>query len=218
MPMDYQSRKYALLNSPIEIDRHLRRVRTFLKPRSSDRVLEIGCGRGFLTERVRAIAPDTTGIDLNAEAVANGVVDNLRVMNAEKLDYPDETFDKIYSFHAIEHIPRLDRAFAEMARVLKPGGRILLVYPAEPIRGLYVVPTAIILFGNPLRALDIHIHQLTPVSLRRHFAGTPLRSVKNALHLLLTPQFVTVLEKQSAPAVVAADVGTKLKWTLAEPV
>src|SRR4051812_34277295 len=175
--MDYQSRKYALLNSPIEVDRHLRRIRTFLRPRSSDRVLEIGCGRGFLTERVRRIAPATTGVDLNAEAVANGVVDDLLMMDAERLDFPDETFDKIYSFHAIEHIPHLDRAFAEMARVLKPGGRILLVYPAEPIRGLYVVPTAIILFGNPLRALDIHIHRLTPLSLRKHLAGTQLRSV-----------------------------------------
>jgi ubiquinone/menaquinone biosynthesis C-methylase UbiE len=132
--------------------------------------------------------------------VANGVVDGLRVMDAERLDFPDASFDKIYSFHAIEHIPRLDRAFAEMARVLRPGGRILLVYPAEPIRGLYVVPTAMILFGNPLRALDIHLHRLTPLSLRRHFAATPLRSVQNALHLLLTPQFVTVLEKPDAPA------------------
>jgi ubiquinone/menaquinone biosynthesis C-methylase UbiE len=215
--MDYQSRHYALLNSPIEVDRHLRRVRRFLRPRTSDRVLEIGCGRGFLTERVRRIAAATTGIDLNAEAVANGVVDGLLMMDAEHLDFPDETFDKIYSFHAIEHIPRLDRAFAEMSRVLKPGGRILLVYPAEPIRGLYVVPTAIVLFGNPLRALDIHIHRLTPLSLRKHFAATQLRSVKNALHLLLTPQFVTVLEKQAVAPVVETRVPTA-RWTLTESV
>ena len=111
------------------------------------------------------------------------------------LSFANASFDKIYSFHAIEHIPDLAGVFAEMDRVLKPGGSVLLVYPAEPIRGLYVVPTAIILFGNPLRARDIHIHKLSPRVLRRYLAGTSLRIVRSSLQLLLTPQFVTVLRK-----------------------
>lgn len=195
MRMDYQSRKYALLNSPIEVDRHLRRINKFLAPRTNDRILEIGCGRGFLTREVQRIAPATIGTDLNAEAVTNGVTGGLRVMDARALDFPDATFDKIYSFHAIEHIPNLAGAFAEMDRVLKPGGSVLLVYPAEPIRGLYVIPTAMILFGNPLRARDIHIHKLSPAALRPYLAGTSLWPVTNELQLLLTPQFVTVLKK-----------------------
>ena len=195
MRMDYQSRKYALLNSDIEVDRHLRRVRKFLAPKTNDRILEIGCGRGFLTREVQRIAPATIGTDLNAEAVANAVTGGLRVMDARALDFPDATFDKIYSFHAIEHIPNLAGAFAEMDRVLKPGGRVLLVYPAEPIRGLYVIPTAMILFGNPFRARDIHIHKLSPAALRPFLAGTSLWPVTNKLQLLLTPQFVTVLKK-----------------------
>jgi SAM-dependent methyltransferase len=193
--MDYQSRRYALLNSDIEVDRHLRRINKFLAPRTNDRILEIGCGRGFLTREVQRLAPATIGTDLNAEAVRNGVTGGLRVMDARALDFHDATFDKIYSFHAIEHIPDLAGAFAEMDRVLKPGGRVLLVYPAEPIRGLYVVPTAMILFGNPLRARDIHIHKLSPAALRPFLAGTSLWPVTNKLQLLLTPQFVTVLKK-----------------------
>jgi SAM-dependent methyltransferase len=198
--MNYQSRKYALLNSPIEVDRHLHRIRTFLAPRPRDRVLEIGCGRGFLTQKVQRTSPATIGVDVNAEAVANGVTSGLQVMDARTLDFADATFDKIYSFHAIEHIPNLAAAFAEMDRVLKPGGSILLVYPAEPIRGLYVVPTAMILFGNPWRARDIHIHKLTPAALRRYLAGTSLRPARSTLQLLLTPQFVTVLRKPAAAA------------------
>jgi DNA-directed RNA polymerase specialized sigma24 family protein len=54
--MDYQSRKYALLNSPIEVDRHLPRVGKYLAPRTNDRILEIGCGRGFLTREVQRLA------------------------------------------------------------------------------------------------------------------------------------------------------------------
>ena len=201
MTLNYQSRKYALLNTPIEVERHARRVRQFLRPRATDRVLEVGCGRVFLKRHVQRFAPATTGIDLNAEAVATGVTRDLLAMDARDLAFPDASFDRVYSFHAIEHIPELARAFAEMDRVLKPGGRVLLVYPAEPIRGLYVVPTALLLFGNPLRARDLHVHKLTPRALRPHLASTSLRVVRSTLHLLLTPQFITVLHKGTAVAV-----------------
>lgn len=198
MSMNYQSRRYALLNAPAEVSRHVRRVREFLRPRATDRLLEVGCGRGFLTQAVRRFAPDTTGVDLNPEAVANGVAAGLRVMDARRLEFPDASFDKVYSFHVIEHVSDLATALAEIDRVLKPGGRVLLVYPAEPIRGLYVVPTAIILFGNPWRARDLHVHKLTPRRLSAYLQGTSLTIVRSALHLLLTPQFVTVLVKDAS--------------------
>src|SRR5689334_2509757 len=99
MTMNYRSRKYALLNTPIEVDRHYRRVREFLSPRASDRVLEIGCGRGFLTSRVRRVSPSTTGVDVNPEAVSNAVTPGLRLMDARRLGFADATFDMIYSFH-----------------------------------------------------------------------------------------------------------------------
>ena len=195
MRMVYRSRRYALLNKPIEVDRHVRRVERFLRPRSADRVLEVGCGRGFLTARIQQICPGTTGVDLNPHAIANAVTHDLRNMDARALGFPDAFFDKIYSFHAIEHIPDLGRAFAEMDRVLKPGGRVLLVYPAEPIRGLYVVPTALALFGNPFRARDLHVHKLSPRTLRPFLAGTSLGVIRSQLQFLLTPQFITVLRK-----------------------
>jgi ubiquinone/menaquinone biosynthesis C-methylase UbiE len=208
----YRSRKYAMLNKPIEIDRHLERVRRYLRPRWDDHLLEIGCSRGFLTQRVREeLAPSTTGVDLNPEAIANACVDGLSVMDAQALAYDDESFDKIYSFHCIEHIPDLHGALREMNRVLRPGGRILLVYPAEPIRGLYVVPTAIILFGNALRAREIHLHKLWPAKIERMLTATSLEVTASALDLLLTPQFITVLEKGSRSAKVAvarAQTGT----------
>jgi ubiquinone/menaquinone biosynthesis C-methylase UbiE len=195
MAMNYRSKKYALLNTPIEVDRHLGRVQHFLQPTASDQLLEIGCGRGFLTRRVQALAPFTRGIDLNPEAIANGTTDHLEVMDAEHLAFADESFDKIYSFHAIEHIPDLGAAFREIDRVLRPGGSALLVYPAEPIRGLYVVPTAMILFGNPWRAREIHIHKLTPRRLRPYLAGTALQVARSRLDLFITPQFMTLLTK-----------------------
>ena len=198
MRLDYQSRKYAFLNRGIEVERHFRRVHEFLQPRPADRILDVGCGRGFLTRRVRELAPVTIGIDVNREAISNAVVGGLRVMDATQLAFPDASFDKVYSFHVIEHIQNIGRAFAEIDRVLKPGGRVLLVYPAEPIRGLYVVPTAIRVFRNPLRARDLHVHKLSPRRLDRYLAGTSLRTERSALHFLITPQFITLLRKDMA--------------------
>jgi SAM-dependent methyltransferase len=201
MTLSYTSRKYAMLNRPIESERHLARVRRYLDPRPDDHVLEIGCSRGFLLQRVRQeLAPHTVGVDLNPEAIANSVIDGSLVMDAESLAFEDESFDKIYSFHCIEHIPDLPRAFREMDRVLKPGGRVLLVYPAEPIRGLYVVPTALILFGNALRAREIHLHKLWPSKVERMLTRTSFTVSVAALDFLLTPQFITVLEKSAVPA------------------
>ena len=195
MTMNYNSRRYAFLNTPIEIDRHLRRIERYLSPREDDRILDVGSGRGFLTERMRRIAPRTVGIDLNPQAVANAVVPGIRLMDAQRLEFPDASFDLVYSFHAIEHVPDVAAVFHEIDRVLRPGGKVLLVYPAEPIRGLYVVPTALVLFGNPWRARDLHLHRLTPRRLAAYASGTTLEVTHSSLDLLITPQFITVLRK-----------------------
>jgi ubiquinone/menaquinone biosynthesis C-methylase UbiE len=198
MSVAYQSEQYALLNTPVETDRHVMRVMRHLAPTEADRILEVGCGRGFVTARVQRISPLTEGVDVNPEAVRHGVAANLRAMSATGLDFPDASFDKVYSFHTIEHVPDLGRALGEMARVLRPGGRLMLVYPAEPIRGLYAVPAAVALFHNPLRAREMHLHRLTPTRILAVIESheLALAHVASKLELWLTPQFVTVLARR----------------------
>jgi ubiquinone/menaquinone biosynthesis C-methylase UbiE len=186
------------MGTPIETDRHVRRVIRDLAPAAGDRILEVGCGRGFVTRRIQAHSPDTQGIDVNPESIRHGVAPNLRVMDAARLDFEDAAFDKLYSFHAIEHLPDVGLALGEMARVLRPGGRLLLVYPAEPIRGLFVVPTAVRMFRNPLRARELHLHKLSPRRLRHVIdaQGLALEHVRSRFSLLLTPQFMTLLARR----------------------
>jgi SAM-dependent methyltransferase len=200
MSIAYKSERYALLNTPVETDRHVMRVMRHLAPSEADRILEVGCGRGFVTARVQRLSPRTEGVDVNPEAVRHGVAANLRAMSATRLDFPDASFDKVYSFHTIEHVPDLPAALREMARVLRPGGRLMLVYPAEPVRGLYAVPAAVALFGNPLRAREMHLHRLTPARVLAAVDAVelPLAHVASKLELWLTPQFVTVLAKRAA--------------------
>lgn len=94
------------------------------------RVLVIGCNTGLDCRYF---------VDLGASAVHGvDVVDEIgrdfshsRVtyhqMSVEDMSFPDNTFDIVYSFATMEHVPRIDFGFREMARVLKKGGLIYSV-------------------------------------------------------------------------------------------
>ena len=194
----YDSDDYAMLNRPLETERHLRRVVRYLQPGANDRLLEVGCGRGWLTQRMQQLCPATYGIDVNPRSIIHGVAPQLSNMDAVALHFDDEQFDKLYSFHAIEHIPDAEEALREMSRVLVPGGRILLVYPAEPIRGLYAMPGAWLGFGNPFLARRLHVHKFTPRRIARLAARCALAHVRSGFDLLITPQFMTVMQKPSS--------------------
>jgi ubiquinone/menaquinone biosynthesis C-methylase UbiE len=189
----YHSTRYALANR--WDSGHLKTVRRHLDLQPGDRVLEVGCGRGHLVRHLRADGVNAVGVDLNPMAVEHGVTEHLRVMDATALQFPDGHFDALVSMHMIEHIPDLDAALEEMARVVRPGGSVLLVYPAEPIQGLWAIPTSVILHGTPLRARDVHCHKLTPRRLSTRVTNLPLRAVDDSFQLLKSPQFTSVLER-----------------------
>ena len=162
MTARYDSRKYALINrwNP----RNLEIIRDWVAPAPGDRILDVGCGKGHLVKALSELGVDSVGIDLNPNAADVAVVPRVQTMSATNLEFDDESFDAVVSFHAIEHIPPVEDALEEMARVVKPAGKVLLVYPAEPIRGLYAIPTSVILHRNPFKARQVHVHKLNPAS------------------------------------------------------
>jgi ubiquinone/menaquinone biosynthesis C-methylase UbiE len=96
------------------------------------RALIVGCGAAA---EVFALAArfdcDVVGIDIS-DALFPQIDDPrvvLTVADAAEMPFPDEHFDLIYSFHALEHIERLEDALAEMRRVLKPGGSVFVGTP-----------------------------------------------------------------------------------------
>jgi ubiquinone/menaquinone biosynthesis C-methylase UbiE len=190
---DYDSRRYALINrwDPA----HLEKVDRLLDFENGNRVLEVGCGQGHLTKRLADRGIDITGIDANPNAPEVAESDRVLHMSAEELDFEDESFDIILSVHAIEHIPPLSQALAEMARVLKPAGQALHIYPAEPIMGLYAIPTSVILHGTPFKAREVHCHKLWPSKLRAMMEPIGLRETHHEFNLFKSPQFVSVFEK-----------------------
>ncbi|MGF1618708.1 MAG: class I SAM-dependent methyltransferase [Acidimicrobiia bacterium] len=193
MTAEYNSERYAIINrwDPT----HLEKIDRLLPLEAGDRVLEIGCGQGHLTKRLAARGIDITGIDANPNAAHVSESERVFYMRAEALEFDDGVFDSAIGVHSIEHIPDLQGAFAEMARVLKPGGKALFIYPAEPIKGLYAIPTAIILHKNPLMAREIHCQKLTPNKVLLMLGPYGFEERHREFNLLKTPQFVSVLEK-----------------------
>lgn len=191
--MEYNSKAYALLNRGFRP--HFEEVRKRLNPRREERILEIGCAKGQVVKAVQDLGPETYGIDINHKAIAEGVTRNLQAMSAEDLRFEDEHFDKIYSFHTIEHVSSPKKMLQEISRVLKPGGKALIVYPAEPVRGLFSILASFIMFRHPFNARKIHLHKLTPKKIQGMLSGTELEHLESGFSIARGPEFFTVLRK-----------------------
>ena len=94
------------------------------------RVLDIGCGGGFLAEEFAALGCAVTGIDPSAPTIAQaaahakeaGLAITYRVASGEAIPFADATFGIAYCCDVLEHVDDLDKVVAETARVLAPGG------------------------------------------------------------------------------------------------
>lgn len=103
------------------------------------RVLDVGCNNGnlaFLLRKQGVLAKqlDYIGIDIAEESIEYAQKRNIsgaafHVGSALELNFPDESFDVVTLVEVIEHMPDQSRVIHEAARVLKPGGLILLSTP-----------------------------------------------------------------------------------------
>lgn len=193
MTTSYDSVNYARVNR--WDSSHLDRIDRLVRLRPGERVLEVGCGQGHLTKALADRGVDITGIDVNPNAREIAGSERVMHMSASDLDFESESFDAVISVHAIEHIPPLEEALSEMVRVLKPAGRAGFVYPAEPIKGLYAIPTAVILHGNPLKAREVHCHKIWPAKLREMLVPLGMRQTRAEFSLLKSPQFSSAFVK-----------------------
>jgi SAM-dependent methyltransferase len=94
------------------------------------RVLEAGCGTGLVLDRLRAGARPAVGIDLSRGMLATARRRGLPVMQADllHLPFPDGAFDVVCSFKVLAHVARIADAVAELARVTRPGGHLILEF------------------------------------------------------------------------------------------
>lgn len=105
---------------------------TMAKSDTDERCLEVGPGRGLDLLRLKWIGWTPVGLDLDPEAASVAQQTSgceVRVGSLVESDFEDSTFDMIFMTHVLEHLPDLTESLERCLALLKPGGRLVLVYP-----------------------------------------------------------------------------------------
>jgi ubiquinone/menaquinone biosynthesis C-methylase UbiE len=143
------------------------------------RVVEVGCGRGEASERIaRELGAEVVAIDQSKRMVelarTRGV--DARVGDVQDLTFDDGSFDCALAAWMLYHVSDLDRGLAELARVLRPGGRLVAVTNAA--RNLPELWDALGVGDVGLRAFSA---ETGAEALRRHFLRVERRVARGTL-------------------------------------
>jgi ubiquinone/menaquinone biosynthesis C-methylase UbiE len=102
---------------------------TLLPPRCGS-YLDYGCGQGDMLRRVSPRAVRVCGVDVDPEVLPSiPGVETRVIRESEPLPFPSESFDVITCLEVIEHVADEKQTFRELARVLRPGGTLILTTP-----------------------------------------------------------------------------------------
>lgn len=93
-------------------------------------VFEAGCGTGLLLRETAAIARSAVGLDLSRGMLGAARRRGLRVVQGSltEVPLPSASFDLAYSMKVLPHVPPIRDALAELARLVRPGGHLLLEF------------------------------------------------------------------------------------------
>lgn len=149
-------------------------------PFRSGRVLDLGCAFGFATRMLRRRGYDTVGVDGSARYIAQATRADPQgtylVADASHVPLPDAAFDGTLCLDVLEHLPDERGALAEAARLLRPGGTLVL---SVPHRGLLGGLDSLNLYAAFVRATH---HGLFPPEIaatgrHRHYSVAQIRDL-----------------------------------------
>jgi SAM-dependent methyltransferase len=134
---DYWAEDVYLANAEPQKARFRKQLRAFLRASgspdpSSLRVLEVGSGLGFFLDVCEEAGIAAEGCDIEEPAVRYANRERARSrLGTLDATYADESFDAVFAFNLIEHLPHPKEFFSEARRVLKPGGALVLETPVR---------------------------------------------------------------------------------------
>ena len=175
---------------------HTREIGGHLKVPGRSRIVEIGCNTGYMIDALKQFTANVYGVDIDVGVVCQAKQRNhdVFVCDAENLAFPEGLFDAVISIHVIEHVVNIAQAIEEFARVLKPEGTMILIYPYEPVPGITCMPFA------PLSSrCHVHLRALKPKDLIRIVTDNSidLRSISHVGYLSPAPTYMSVFQKIS---------------------
>lgn len=151
------------------------------------RLLEVGCGPAVMTPDLVAMGFLVHGIDVSAEMVrragqrmAGHPLEKRCVFgpgDAERLQFPDCSYDAVLCMGVLEYLPRYSTALAEIARVLKPGGRAVITLPNRA--SAYHVAWGAYRRLKPGRRRDLPHNRCVPWHFDRELAAAGLRKLES---------------------------------------
>lgn len=147
------------------------------------RMLDVGCGNGRFLTGMRALGWQVEGVEFSAAGVQAARLSNLKVHHGDlaSAGFADGCFDLITARHVIEHIPAPQPFMMELARILRPGGRLVIETPNSTALGRQWFQTY--WYANDVPR---HVLLFSPENLERLAAAHGLK--KTALVLDTTPK------------------------------
>ena len=194
IPGEGQIRQLVMRSRFKELDR-----RIHFKP--GDTVLEVGCDQGVLLRMIEHTGATVHGIDVNEDAVRRAGHPRIQSASGDTIPFPDQSFDICVMSHVIEHLPSPHKLLSEASRVLRPGGKLALIYPWELFRGMTVIPD-VLARGVPLSKIqEFHLHVFTPRSLRALASDLSLEHCYSRMFLGFPSvflQYLTIFQRTAA--------------------
>ena len=174
-------------------ERRLSLVRSHV-PLEGRRILDVGCGIGTYVRRFRDFTSDAYGVDIDPEKVrdASRFLPNIQVAPAENLPFPDESFDVVFLHEVLEHVGDDRLAILEAARVLRPGGQVVIFVPNR----LYLFETHGIYLGDRFVFRLVPFVNYLPDALRRRFCPHVRAYMLGDLQALLKEACLSVVVHQ----------------------
>src|SRR5579864_3695523 len=163
----------------------IKRVRAWLGDRQP-RILDVGCGTGVFAARIRQSLPNAQvwGVDLVSGMLSKGAERWRRHSghiipvqgDSERLPFATSAFDVVTCANSFHHYPHQDRAIAEMHRVLRPGGRLML------IDGYRDAPWGWFIYDVCVAGVEGDVHHASARRFRELFTQAGLQAVAQTVH------------------------------------
>ena len=159
-----------------------KRVHDFVLPRGDERVLDVGTGAGALALALAPLVREVVGLDRVPELLALARERAEKLGNVEfvegdamRLPFEDASFDLAATRSTLHHVSRPELLIAELARVTRPGGRLLVLDQLAPVD-----PLEALALDRFERARDpVHARLLPDIDLRQLFEANELVLVRS---------------------------------------